>query len=69
MAWDSKFIEFGVAKVEGDKVKVFKDKFTYNTLSIGKPVKYAIWTGSELTVYLSDGKVRKYKDQFTFNVF
>jgi hypothetical protein len=69
MAWDSKFIEFGVAKVEGDKVKVYKDKFTYTTLSIGKPVKYAIWTGSELTVYLIDGKVRKYKDVYTYTTF
>ena len=69
MAWSSKFVEFGVAKTEGDKVKVYQDKFTFLTLSIGKPVKYAVWSGNELTVYLQDGKVRKYRDQFTFNVF
>lgn len=69
MAWDSKYVEFGVAKVEGDKVKVYKDKFTFIPLSIGKPLKYAVWTGSELSVYLIDGKVRRYKDQFTYSTF
>ena len=69
MAWDSKYVNFGVVKVEGDKVKVYKDKFTYITISIGKTATNAIWTGGELNVYTFDGKVRRYRDQFTYTTF
>jgi len=68
MAWDSKYVNYGVAKVEGDKVKVYHDKFSATTISVGKPIKYAIWAGNELCVYLLDGKVRRYKDQFSYVV-
>lgn len=69
MAWDSKYVNFGVVKVEGDKVKVYLDRFSYVTISIGKPVTNAIWTGGELNVYTSDGKVRRYKDQHSYVSF
>lgn len=68
MAWDSKYVNYRVAKVEGEKVKVYHDQFSYTTISVGKPINYAIWAGGELCVYLSDGKVRRYKDQFSFRV-
>lgn len=61
-------MNYGVAKVDGNNVKVYKDQFSAVTLSIGKPINYAIWAGGELCVYLMDGKVRRYKDQFTYRV-
>jgi hypothetical protein len=63
MAWDSKFINFGVVKIDKDKVKVYKDQNNYTTVSVGKPVTNATWAGGELNVAMADGKVRRYKDQ------
>lgn len=63
MAWDSKFVNFGVLKIDGDKVKVYRDQNYYITLTIGKQVNNAVWAGGELNVSMSDGKVRRYRDQ------
>lgn len=67
MAWDSKFINFGVVKIEGDKVKVYKDSSNYTTISVGKQVTSANWAGGELNVSMSDGKVRRYRDSSNYS--
>jgi len=66
MAWDSKFVNFGVVKIEGNNVKVFRDQYNYSTISVGKTVTNAVWAGGELNVSMSDGKVRRYKDQYNY---
>jgi hypothetical protein len=66
MAWDSKFINFGVAKIEGDKVKVYRDSLNYITINVGKQVTSANWAGGELNVSMSDGKVRRYRDDLNY---
>lgn len=69
MAWDKKYIDFGVVKIQKNTIKVYKDQFTALPLSMDSTVRNALWTGDELTVYLENGKVRKYKDQFTYKIF
>jgi len=68
MPWEQNFISYGLAKAEGKNVKVYKDKFSYVTLSIGEHVSHAIWAGDELNVFLESGKVRRYKDKFSYRV-
>ena len=67
MAWDSKFFNYGVIKVEGNSVKIYKDQYTYSTIHVGQPVNNASWAGGELNVSLASGKVRRYKDQYTYS--
>lgn len=67
MAFDSKYVKFGVIKVEGDKVKLYANSNTYITVNVGKTVTNASWSGDELNVSMSDGKVRRYKNQNTYN--
>jgi GH24 family phage-related lysozyme (muramidase) len=63
MPWDSKYFNFGVIRIEGDKVRVYRDQNNYTTISVGKTVTNAAWAGQELNVTMSDGKVRRYRDQ------
>jgi len=67
MAWDSKFVNFGVVKIEGNKVKVYRDSSNYTTVSIGSPVNSANWAGGELNVSLATGKVRRYRDSSNYS--
>ena len=63
MAWkDTAFERFGVVKIEGDKVKVYKDQFNYITIPVNKQVTNAKWTEGELIIALSTGKIRCYKE-------
>jgi hypothetical protein len=63
MAWkDTNFERFGVVKIEGDKVKVYKNQYIYITISVNKPVTSANWVDGDLIIALSDERVRCYKD-------
>jgi hypothetical protein len=64
--WEQEFVNFGLAKAEGNVVKVYKDKFSYVTLSVGEKVSYAVWAGNELNVFLESGKARRYKNKFSW---
>jgi hypothetical protein len=64
--WETKFINFGLAKADGNSVKVYENKFSYVTLSIGEKVSYAVWAGDELNVFLENGKARRYKNKFSW---
>lgn len=68
MGWDKKYINYGVVKINKNNIKVYKDQFTAIPISTDSSVRNALWTGDELTVYLENGKVRKYVDQFTYKV-
>jgi hypothetical protein len=65
--WDPKFAECGVVKVEYTRVRVFKDRYNYVTIDVGRPVQTALWGGDGcLNVYLGDGRVRRYRDRVNF---
>ena len=66
MAWDSKVLNFGVLKTEGKYVKVYSDRSSYITLSVGEEVTNAAWAGGELNVTLKNGKVRRYKNRSSY---
>jgi hypothetical protein len=66
MAWDNSYLNFGIVKVEGNNVRVYKDRYNYTTIFVGKQVTNASWAGGELNITLSDGKVRRYKDRYNY---
>jgi hypothetical protein len=60
MGFDSKFISYGVIKVEGEKLKLYSTSSNHIIINVGKEVNNAVWSGDVLNVYLKDGKVRRY---------
>jgi hypothetical protein len=64
--WEQSFTECGVVKVEGINIKVYKDRFNYILIKVGKPIRMALWNGNILNVYLEDGKIRRYKDRLNY---
>lgn len=66
MGWDSKYVNFGVTKIDGKSVKVYKDQSSYVNVNVGQPVQNVVWSGGELNITLSDGKVRRYRDQSSY---
>ncbi len=67
MAWDTKYLAFGVIKIQGDKVHMYSSRDNYTTLTLGKPVVTAVWAGSFLNVTLADGKVRRYSSRDSYS--
>jgi len=66
MAWDSKYVKYQLAKVDGKSVKVYQDRFNCINVSIGETVNNALWSGNDLNVFLASGKVRRYRDQYNY---
>ena len=68
MAFDSRFIDYGVIKIEGEKVKLYSTSSNHVYISVGKNVTNAVWSGDVLNVYLSDGKVRRYTSTSNYTI-
>jgi hypothetical protein len=68
MAWDTEYERFGVVKIEGNKVMIYKDQFHYTTVFASKQVTNAKWVDGNLIITMIDGKVRRYNDSFTFTI-
>ena len=66
MAWDSKYSNFGVVKIERKNVKVFSDQNDYITIGLVDEVTNAIWVDDELNITLKTGEVRRYSDRNYF---
>ncbi|MCX6242693.1 MAG: hypothetical protein NTX43_12875 [Bacteroidetes bacterium] len=66
MAWDSKYSNFGVVKIERKNVKVFSDQNDYITIGLVDEVTNAIWVDDELNITLKSGEVRRYSDRNYF---
>lgn len=64
--WLQSFIDFGVVRVEGTRVLVYKDRVNRIAIETGRPVQMALWNGDELNVYMADGRIRRYKDRVNF---
>lgn len=60
------FEKFGVVKVEGTRIKIFRDNFNHEVISCNAPVSHAMWTGGTLTVYLLNGEIRRYTNYWNF---
>lgn len=66
MAWDPKYPQFGVVRIEGKSVKVYQDSSNYYTIHVGEMVTNASWAGGELNVTLANGRVRRYSDKSNY---
>lgn len=64
----SKLKDFGVLKIDRNTVKVFESNSVYSNLSIGKEVDDARWTGDTITVWLTNGEIRKYTSLSQYNL-
>ncbi len=65
--WDSRFVDYGVVKVVDKKVKVYYGQVDYYEINVGHPINNANWSGSSVVVHLSDGSVRKYRNQVDYD--
>lgn len=68
MAFDSRFISYGVIKIEGEKVKLYSTPSNHIHINIGKRITNAVWAGVALNVYLTDGIVRRYTSPSSFTI-
>ncbi|MGB3849837.1 MAG: hypothetical protein WA958_07690 [Tunicatimonas sp.] len=64
--WDQDYLNFGVVKIDGNKVKVYKSTINYQTIGVGQPVTNASWAGGELNVTLANGTVRRYRSTINY---
>lgn len=60
MAFDKRYVDSGLLKIDGEKIKVYSIGGTYITINVGYDVRSANWSGSELIVHLANGKTRRY---------
>ena len=60
MAWESKYVNFGVLKIEGNLVRVHFLPQSYVTIDVGERPVSANWSNGEINIALSNGKVRRY---------
>lgn len=63
MAWEPKYPNFGVLKIEGKNVRVYSDRNDYITIGLGDEIANAVWVEGELNITLKNGEVRRYKDR------
>lgn len=67
MAFDKKYQNYGVVKVENGNVRLYESQQNYLTLNTsGGTAVSANWSGENVIVTMADGKVRKYTLQQTY---
>lgn len=66
MAWESKYSNYGVLKIEGNKVNVFFSQQNFISIWVGEMVTNAVGAGDVINVTLSNGKIRRYSTVQTF---
>jgi len=66
MAFDSRFSDYGVIKIEGEKVKLYSTSSNHIYINVGKKITNAVWSGVTLNVYLADANVRCYTSPNTY---
>lgn len=69
MAFDRKYQNYGVIKIEGGTVRLYESQQNFLTLNTsgGTPVS-AFWAGDCVVVGMADGKARRYSMQQTFQI-
>lgn len=67
MAFDKKYQNYGVVKVENGNVRLYESQQNYLTLNTSGGIAVsANWSGENVIVTMADGKVRKYTLQQTY---
>jgi hypothetical protein len=67
MAFDKKYQNYGVIKIENGSVRLYESQINYLTLNTsGETPVAANWSGENVIVTMADGKVRKYTLQQTY---
>jgi len=65
MNWNE-LANYGVLKVDGTNVKLYKNVSNYESVYVGQPIDRAVWAGTTLVVYLQNGTTRRYKDRSNY---
>lgn len=60
MNWRKEHTNFGVLKIDGRNVKVYKNTFSYDTINVYEDIQDAKWSGDVIVVTLKNGKTRRY---------
>ena len=61
MAWDKKFKDYGVLKIEKNNIRVHSGPQQYDSIYINEGgIQNAIWSGDSIVVYLAGNKIRRY---------
>lgn len=68
MAFDKKFSQYGVLKIEGNSVKVHSTETSYDLISVGEKVVNASWAGDFINVTLENGRVKRYSSTTYYNL-
>ncbi len=67
MAFDNKYQNYGVIKIESNRVNLFESSQNYLTLNTGGETPLsAHWAGEAVIVNLANGKVRRYTTQQSY---
>jgi len=67
MAFDSKFPNYGVIKVEGNSVLIYYSSSNYDRIPCGDPVSSASWAGDHVIVNYVSGKIRRYSSTSNYD--
>ena len=69
MAFDKKYQNYGVIKIENGTVRLHESQQNFLTLNTsgGTPIS-AHWAGENVIVNMADGKVRRYTLQQSFHI-
>lgn len=68
MPFEQKYVNYGVIKIDNERLRIYKDKSDYMTLPIpGQKIMNAIWSGGAIVVTLADGKIRRYRDPSNYS--
>lgn len=52
---------YGVIKVDGKKLKVYRSSQEFQIINVNEDINNAHWAGDAIVVSLSNGKVRRYR--------
>ena len=66
MAFDKKYSQFGVLKIDGTIVKVYSDSGSFTSIHVWEKIVNASWAGDFVIVTVEGGKVRRYSDIGSF---
>ena len=58
---------YGIIKIEKSVIKLYTSQTSYSSISIGHEIKDVRWVGTQLVVYLLNGKIRTYKTQSSYS--
>lgn len=66
MSFNPLFEHYGVIRIEGPTIKIYKDVYVHQVINVGRPISHALWNSGTLTVYLSNGEIRRYRDHYSY---